>query len=510
VKQAMILTAGVITFILFIAFPPCASSESALLRKGVEQYKQENFEEAVVILKNARKEEPDSSSAAFFLGMAYKQTMDFPKAAENLRDAVQLAPRIKEALVELIDVLYRMGGKENLKEAHQWIETAEKENILPAKIAFQKGLVLRKEGKGDEAIKSFEKAKSLDGALSQSAEIQIAMTYVQEKELKKARDRFQAAVQFDPQSDLGAFARKYQDVVSDRIERERPLRATLGVFGGYDSNIIIAPSDSSVAAGDISDKDGYFFRPYARVDYVPTLKGNWLFNGQYLFTGNWYDNYGSSHDNITNGFYAAPGYSFGRHAINLAMNYIHYMVKSPSFEEYLQYFSIGPLYRTLLAQNHILELFASYDVKEYSDPPLIPEQDRDASGPRAYVGWIWTFKPESFLNLKYTYLANDADGSDWDNNVHTFTLNFAMPLAKKLQLQLGGALNLERYDNANSLTGFQEKREDDIYFGSIGLTWEFYKRTRLVLQASRTVDDSNIALYDYDRNIFAAGVEYRF
>ncbi len=509
-NRAVILLVSLSAFMVFIAFPPGASSESALLQKGIEQYKQENYEESVERLKKARQEEPRSSPAAFFLGMAYKQIQDFPKAAENLREAVSLTPRIKQALVELIDVLYRMGSEDNLKEAKKWIEVAEKESILPAKVAFQKGMVLRKEGKIDAAVKSFEKAKSLDKSLTQSAEIQIAMAYVQDRELKKARDRFKAAVQFDPASDLGGFARKYQDLVEDRIEREKPLRATLGVYGGYDSNVILSPSDSSVAAADITGKDSSFLRPTVRVDYVPTLKGSWLFNGSYSFSGNWYNNFSSSHDNVSNSLYAAPGYSFGRHAINLPISYLHYMVKSPSFEEYLQYFSIGPLYRTLLKQNHILELFVSYDVKEYTDPPLIPAGDRDATGPRAYAGWIWTFKPEAFFNLKYTFFKNDADGSDWDNIVNSFSLNIAYPLKKKLKLQLSGAANFEDYSNANSVTGFTEKRSDQIYVGSIGLTWEFYKKTRLILQASRTVDDSNIGIYDYDRNIFVAGVEYRF
>jgi hypothetical protein len=41
-----------------------------------------------------------------------------------------------------------------------------------------------------------------------------------------------------------------------------------------------------VAATGITGKDSSFLRPTVRVDYVPTLKGSWLFNGSYSFSAN--------------------------------------------------------------------------------------------------------------------------------------------------------------------------------------------------------------------------------
>ena len=66
--------------------------QSPIIKKGIDEYKDESYEEAIVTLAQARKEDPGSSVAAFFLGMAYKQTMDYGKALENLLDAVTLAP----------------------------------------------------------------------------------------------------------------------------------------------------------------------------------------------------------------------------------------------------------------------------------------------------------------------------------------------------------------------------------------------------------------------------------
>ena len=502
--RTVISSLGILLVFFLVASPSGVSAESPYLTKGIEQYKMENYEEAVEILIKAREDDPSSSAAAFFLGLAYKQIVDYPKALMHFRDAVTLHPKIKEALVELVDMALQMDQNE---EAKKWIEVAEQEGIYPAKIAFLKGLALRKENKNLEAIESFKRATELDGTLAQASEFQIALCLLDERKLKAAKDRFQAAVLLDPRSDLGTYARRYQDLVEERVFLERPLRVTLGAFGQYDSNVVLQPTQSSLTP-DITDEASRALTTTARVDYVPILEGPWLFNAQYAYYGNFHDKHSTTHDVISNGIYVAPGYNFGRYALNLAANYNHALVRGPSYKKYLGYFSIGPLFRLLLNQNQLLELFGGYVNQEYFRPPSTPEEDRDATGVNAYVSWIWSFKTESFLILRYEYMEEDTDGADWANDGHRFSASLTLPLAPKVKLQLSGQATLQDFKNTHSVFGI--KREDDIYRGSIGVTWEFYKNMDLLLQFDTTRADSNIAIYDYDRNVYSVGIEYRF
>ncbi|MFC1857872.1 hypothetical protein ACFL9U_07545 [Thermodesulfobacteriota bacterium] len=485
-----------------------AIADSAFLREGIEQYKQENFEEAVDVLIKAREVEPTSSTAAFFLGLTYKRMMEYSKAAEHMRDAVSLQPRIKEALVELVDILYRLGAEENLKEAKSWIVVAEKEEIFPAKIAFLKGLILQKEGKNMQAIQSFERAQELDPGYRQTAEFQIALSYLKEKELQKAKERFRAAIVEDPSTDLAGFARRYEDLVEKRLELEKPWRITMGVFGGYDSNVVLAPLDTSVVAPGITDEGSAVLAASLRVDYVPLLEGPWLFNASYSFFGNWHENYSTSHDTIVNSLYLAPGYNFGKFALNIAGNYSNVMLKSPSYNNYLNQFFLGPMLRVLLNPNHMLEFLTSYAGKEYADPPLAEEEDRDEKGFMGYASWVWSFRNGGLLNLKYQYTKENADGVNWDNQGDRFVLNARIPIIEKVKLQLTGDLFLQNFDNVH--TTFGVKRKDDVHRGSVGLTWEFLKNTHLILQYSKTRSNSNIEIYEYDRELYNAGIEYRF
>ena len=239
VNKAMTGAICAVLFFSFLAFVSFAFAESASLMQGIDQYKNENYEEAIPLLLDARKAEPRSSVAAFFLGLAYKQVLDYPSAFVHLQDAVTLHPRIKEAVVELIEVALQLN---KLQTAKEWIYIAEREEIFAARIAFLKGLALKKEGKNTEAVASFERAMSLDETLAQAAEVQIAMCYLEERKLKTAKETFRAAVLLDPTSDLAAYARQYQDLVEERMYMERPLRVTLGAYASMTQTWFFCPT----------------------------------------------------------------------------------------------------------------------------------------------------------------------------------------------------------------------------------------------------------------------------
>ena len=124
-KRIAVLFLALFLFLSIVfPLPDALCQEFPYLQEGISEYRQENYEEAIEVLKKAREEDPKSSVAAFFLGPAYKQVIDYPKALTHLKDAVTLTPRIKEAVVELIDVLIQVG---NLEEAKKWVGVAEGE-----------------------------------------------------------------------------------------------------------------------------------------------------------------------------------------------------------------------------------------------------------------------------------------------------------------------------------------------------------------------------------------------
>ena len=467
-------------------------------------YRQENYIEAIRYLEEARKEDPDSSSAAFFLGLTFKQLMDHQKALEHLRDAVTLTPPIKEALVELVGVLYEL---DKLKEAEKWIEVAERDDIIPAKIAFLKGLILRKRGKPTEAAEAFEKVKTLDEGLSQSADIQIALCNIENKKFKAASDVLKAAIQRAPGSDLAGFARQYQSLLEKRIEAERPLRLTLNASHQYDTNVVLKPLDETLAP-NITDEESRVSTTNLIVDYLPALKGPWLFNAQYAFNGNFHDKFIHTHDSISNSLYLAPGYNFGKSALNLSTRYVHSLVRSPSYKKYLGSLEVGPLYRQLLTENQIAEVFGGFTQKDYFQPVLDPDEDRDSLGWHFYTSYVWIPKAGAFFNLRIEMGNDNTEGVNWKNLFKGASISTTIPLTPKLELQLSGQVYSQDFRHPN--TFFLVTRNDTNYTGTVGLSWEFFKNTNLLLQFTPTRVNSTIPIYEYERELYSLGIEFRY
>ncbi|MEI9479041.1 MAG: tetratricopeptide repeat protein [Deltaproteobacteria bacterium] len=431
----------------YLFFQPLAfAAERAVLQRGIEQYQKENYEEAIEIFTKVREQEPASSQAAFFLGMAYKQALDFPKASDHLRDAVTLTPPIKEAFVELIDTLYQI---DKLDEAKKWLRAAEEADVAPSRVAFLKGLILAKENNYPEAINAFEKAKQIDPTLSQASDFQIGIIHIKDSKLDKAKARFDAIITHDPLSDLASFARQYQTIVEERIYQERPLRLTVGVLGGYDTNIVSKPLETSLAE-NITDEKGTYLSSSVRLEYVPKLDGPWLFNAQYSMASNVNSKHTHTHDSLANNVSIAPGYNFGRFALNLNASYTNVLIRtdpdlipdpesSPGYKRSLDYISVGPTARYLVNQSNILEIFAGYDRKTYhNQKPVSPDADPDSVGFRTYLSWIWLFKEDAFLNLRYDFSNERTNGLQGDNSGHRLTFNLSLPvMSEELAKRLG-------------------------------------------------------------------------
>ena len=67
------------------------------------------------------------------MGLTYKVMEKYNDSIPYFRDAATLSPRVDDAVVELIDVLYHTG---NLAEAQKWIAVADKEGINYGTLQF--------------------------------------------------------------------------------------------------------------------------------------------------------------------------------------------------------------------------------------------------------------------------------------------------------------------------------------------------------------------------------------
>ena len=129
-------------FAVQLVFAEPQTSLETSLDKGVIQYQRENYDEALSFLKQAKTEEPVSTRVSYYLGLTYKKLQDYKQAKFNLTEAIEGSPKIKEALLELIEVCYQI---DDVEAAKKWIGVAEEQGMRPGQTKFIKGLVLMKD-----------------------------------------------------------------------------------------------------------------------------------------------------------------------------------------------------------------------------------------------------------------------------------------------------------------------------------------------------------------------------
>ena len=472
------------------------------LEKGIEQYKNENYEEALGILKDARTQQPDSSIAAFYLGLTYKQLKEYRLAEKNLRDSLHLTPPVKDAYLELAEVLYTL---EQYNEAEGWVVKSEQEGVNLANATFLRGLILLKRGQTEEAIRSFNKAKGLDPSLSQPASFQIALAQIQTQQFDEAQKSLRAIEEIDPTSDLASFAKEYEKSLSRTVSMYKPWRFTVGLAYQYDDNVVLKPSASIPGVEITGEKDSSIVGTLG-VIFSPRLKEPFFLNCQYnLYTDTYFKV--NSHNLIVQSLSLTPGLNIRQGSLSLPLSYSYIMVHERA---YMDDFSVKPALQIAFKPDHIGRISLGYEKRNLIQAPSDRNEDRDGNVFSASAGYIHPFaEGRGIFNLIYEFTIDDADGRNWDNIGNRLSLGLLIPnLIKQINLVLSGDAFLQNYQHVNTV--FEEKRNDRTYTASATLLRELFKGMYINLQYSYTRADSNISVYDYDRNIYTAGIEYRF
>ena len=501
---------NILITLIFIFFSVSVNAED-LLQKGIEQYRAENFEEALDIFKEAYKRQP-STLLSFYLGLTYKQTGQYRKAEKYLKEALKGIPKINDAYPEIIEVLYFLN---ELNEAMFWIKEAEAQFIMPSKISFLKGLVLSKMARYDEARSSFERAKSLDPALTQAADLQIAMTYTAEKRPKEALKTLESLIKIEPKTDIAEFASDYLNTLKT-LYKEWAI--TLSMAYQYDDNVVSKPTGTIgiSAVDEISGKRDSDILTTFKLSYRPIQSGRLFFTGDLsISTKNYFHSY--KYDTVLSSITLTPGYNFKNGFITLPLSYSHMWLNE---REYMGLLSINPTLTFEITQGHIGQFSAGYskrDMLKYFTG-FDPDEDRDSNSYFIGAGYFYPFKEKGVLYARYDYTIDDTEGKNWDSQSHRVSLGAIYPLTEKLSFQIAGDHTWQNYKNIHTLSGAgvkgypdtPSKRKDRLYSVTAGFIFDITKALKTNINYYHLRADSNFAIYDYKRNIYTIELSLSF
>jgi len=470
------------------------------IKQGIYQFRQENYDEALAILQEAMETYPDNPLAAYYLGLTYKRMEDYVAARKYLEASLHMTPKIKGALIELIDILYRLNY---LDEAKKWISVAEEEGVRPAQAAFLKGLTLLKAGEYEESVNAFKDAKDLNKQLTVSADYQIGIAYLRQRKFNEAKRVFADIVDLDPHTDIATYAGRYVDAIDKRIESQRPLRLTLRCAFEYDSNVLLRPADTALVT-EITDQDDTREVWDFKGEYTLRTEDNFLsFKAGYQATFSKQNDFGR-YDVMSNTFSGQPAISFKKVLVTFPVNYSHSVVDE---KNYVSIISVGNVNNILIAESQMVQTGIIYKYDDYLRPPF-GDEDRTGDELIGTCGWFLFFmKNKGFLNVKYTSNKDWTEGRNWEYIGNKVSGGLLVPLWK-FKCGVNSEVSFQNYDNIHST--YNLRRKDQTYAASSILSFEFIKNAEIQFQYTYVTSRSNINLYEYDRFVLSGALQYKF
>ncbi len=490
---------AVILFLGLCIIPSLALAAS--LEEAIRQYRTENYEEALEILRTIPADGPQGSVAAFYIGLTFKQTGALRQAAEYLERSLRLSPRVNDAYTELTDVLLALGDVDG---AARILEEAEANGIRSGALSLLRGLVLARQGKNDAARAAFLEAKAADPRLAPRADLQIAMLDVGERRYASARQALQAVANVAPGTELAEFAREYDTALANLMAAHRPWRWTAGLQYQYDDNVILKPSND-IPRGISSRQSDTALVGSLRADFSPLLEGPWTFLGQLAATGVRHESI-NTHDFTSLSLALIPGRSLGSGTqLTLPVTASHSWLDGQRYSITL---GVRPTLLTTLAPGHLFQAALGITRRELMEDALMDDENRDGFMGTAALAYLKPLGQGGLFTLGVELSRDEAQGVNWRNTGWRPYVSILYPLTSTLSALASGDFSFQDYDGEHTV--FETHRRDTTTTGSVGLIWRPWDWGKCTLQYTHVDAQSSIAIYEYTRNLYTLGFEASF
>lgn len=403
-------------------------------------------------------------------------------------------------------------------DAYNLLEPLEFEHAGEARFDYLIGIAALDSGKPDKATLAFERVLAVDPD-SAAARLDMARAYYQLGDLQRARTEFAAALEQNPSDAARANIQKYLDAIDAQKEGKR-TRASgyVEVEVGRDSNVNNSTSQSQVFvdlfatmatldSANVKASDNYYAAA-AGGEINHSLNAHWgLYAGADLrkHANRTHTQFDSVNTDVRAGIvYEAQanrlrvGAVGGQYNLGGARNSDTTGVKAE--------------WRHVFSPSNHLNAFAQQVQYRYVDPLMQPNDiDQQAAG----IGWLHVLSDgKSSLSGSAHYgtekdvspvitvpligIINPGGGrNDGAKRFSGLRVGGQTALNERTTLFASAGMQTGVYDKVNYL--FLRQRKDRLYDMKLGADWHWSKLWTLRPQLSYSRNESNIAIYDYNR-----------
>lgn len=505
---------GWVDFALALAIallPPAAlaSVKSEIsFHQGVVAFGKGELDAAQTAFEAVLAEDPKDTAAIHYLGLIAVQRGDFETAIARYQNAVALDPTDVDLRFDLGSALLESGNTAEARSEFEMVLQAQPDR---ARAQLFAGIAAYRAGEYRGSLPYLKRAVELDESLRPQSLYYTGLCQAHLQDFPAAASAF-AGVQQSPLSPLTDSARNLAKQMPPAGEAARRWALALTAGLEYDSNPTIAGQTLN------SHKDG-------RGVYQISSSYRLYDDGRYSATAG-YEGYLSSHfdetfvDLMTHVGYLTGSADFDPVTFNLRYDYAYTWIDAFDTKKFRELNRVTPSVSYREGSWGFSQLYYQFYDEDFKRPLLTGDLDRD--GVRHVVGFNQFLFPGSHLPafMPFTYYRigargdfQNTKGDEFDYDSWEFSFGFGAELPGGVDLSFLYRLTQRdyRHDSLFSMPAPPAYKRDDLeHRMTFELTKDLGDHWQVALAGAFTLNDSNVPLYDYDRDVLGGYLTYRF
>ena len=508
------------------------SEADVYVAQAILAYDARKYDEALALLKDALALDPKNVEALYYSGLVLMAQQKTEQAVEVLEKARALAPRDLSILF-LLGVAYF--ALERYDQAEGPLTPVFNERPQTEGIGYYVGLIRYRKKDYQGALKAFRAETSKNPNIQQLVRFYSGLTLAILGLPEQAVAEVDAALRLQTGSALTGPAERIRDSLASARDSERRFHADVRVGFLYDSNVAVVPQPSHDPTAESIRR-----RKTATTGEIAALRLEYA----WLRTGPW-------ESTVTYSFFQTynnrlPDFNVQNHLVAGALSY-RAAIGSMPFQVGTQYswdyLSLGnddflqrhtaTVFGTLVEnQGNLTTVLGRFQDKDfYATAGQLEDEDRDARNWMVGLTHVFRFAQDKhYIRVGYQFDYENADGRNYTYAGNRFLAGgqYTLPWGST-RLKYDFDLHQRHYLHANTLLpvvnpGTRE-REDfeqnhvvrveqvlaaNIGPASIGCAPTAPCPLTLAAEYQRTVAESNLAVYTYNRNVWSLTLSWQY
>jgi tetratricopeptide (TPR) repeat protein len=508
------------------------SEADVFVAQAILAYDARKYDEALALLKDALALDPKNVEALYYSGLVLMAQQKTDQAVEVLERARTQAPRDLSILF-LLGVAYF--ALERYDQAESPLTQVFNERPQTEGIGYYVGLIRYRKKDYQGALKAFRAETSKNPNIQQLVKFYSGLTLAILGLPEQAVAEVDAALRLQTGSALTGPAERIRDSLASARDAERRFHADVRVGFLYDSNVAVVPQPSHDPTAESIRR-----RKHATTGEIAALRLEYA----WLRTGPW-------ESTVTYSFFQTynnrlPDFNVQNHLVAGALSY-RAAIGSMPFQVGTQYswdyLSLGnddflqrhtaTVFGTLVEnQSNLTTVLARFQNKDfYASPGQLEDEDRDARNWMVGLTHVFRFAQDKhYIRVGYQFDYENADGRNFAYAGNRFLAGgqYTLPWGST-RLKYDFDLHQRHYLHANSLLpvvnpGTREREDSEqnhvvrveqvlaanLGPASIGCASNAPCPLTLAAEFQRTVADSNLAVYSYNRNVWSLTLSWQY